>query len=86
MVTHEVLNQSVPLVDHHAAELDVALLEGVERAALALQGSLLMRIAPQSVSDAFCTTPLAGDGGRACGTVPPGTDLAAILERAWPRA
>src|SRR4051794_23044668 len=31
MGTHEVFNQSVPLVGHDAAGLDVALLEGVER-------------------------------------------------------
>ena len=58
----------------------------VERAALALQGSLLVRHAPDAVADAFCATRLAGDGGRAFGTLPPGTDLDAIIERAWPRA
>jgi putative acyl-CoA dehydrogenase len=56
----------------------------VERAALALQGSLLVRHAPAAVADAFCATRLAGDGGRAFGTLPPGTDLDAILARAWP--
>ncbi|MCB1039941.1 MAG: DNA alkylation response protein, partial [Acidimicrobiales bacterium] len=56
----------------------------VERAALALQGSLLVRYAPEPVADAFCATRLAGDSGRAFGTLPSGTGLAAILERAWP--
>jgi putative acyl-CoA dehydrogenase len=58
----------------------------VERAALALQGSLLVRHAPEPVADAFCATRLGGDGGRAFGTLPPGTDVAAIVDRAWPTA
>ncbi|MFL6291077.1 MAG: isovaleryl-CoA dehydrogenase [Thermoanaerobaculia bacterium] len=53
----------------------------VERLALALQGSLLIRHAPAAVADAFCATRLAGEGGRAFGTLPAGTDFAAILER-----
>src|SRR2546423_2117305 len=44
----------------------------VERMALALQGSLLVRHAPAPVADAFCASPLAGDGGLAYGTVPAG--------------
>jgi putative acyl-CoA dehydrogenase len=56
----------------------------VERAALALQGSLLLRYAPEPVADAFCATRLARDGGRAFGTLPPATDVTAILDRAWP--
>ncbi len=58
----------------------------VERAALALQASLLVRHAPGAVADAFCATRLADDWGRAFGTLPPGTDVDAILTRAWPRA
>jgi len=54
----------------------------VERLALALQGSLLVRHAPSAVADAFCAGRLGGDGGRAFGTLPPGVDLAAILDRA----
>jgi putative acyl-CoA dehydrogenase len=56
----------------------------VERLALALQGSLLVRHAPPAVADAFCATRLAGDGGRAFGTLPAGVDVEAILERAAP--
>lgn len=56
----------------------------MERAALALQGSLLVRHAPAAVADAFCATRLAGDGGRAFGTLPPASDVDAILVRAWP--
>lgn len=53
----------------------------VERLALVLQGSLLVRHAPAPVADAFCASRLAGDRGLAFGTLPAGTDLAAILDR-----
>jgi putative acyl-CoA dehydrogenase len=53
----------------------------VERMALALQGSLLVRHSPAAVADAFCASRLAGDGGLAYGTLPPGLDLEAIIER-----
>ncbi len=54
----------------------------VENLGLALQGSLLVRNAPAAVSDAFCAARLGGQGGRALGTLPPGVDSAAILDRA----
>ncbi|MBM9617759.1 acyl-CoA dehydrogenase family protein [Streptomyces zhihengii] len=53
----------------------------IERAALVLQGSLLVRHAPAAVADAFCASRLAGDRGLAFGTLPPGTDFAGLLER-----
>ncbi|MCX3058830.1 acyl-CoA dehydrogenase family protein [Streptomyces beihaiensis] len=53
----------------------------IERAALVLQGSLLVRHAPAAVADTFCATRLAGDQGLAFGTLPPATDFAALLER-----
>ncbi|MFK4111234.1 DNA alkylation response protein [Streptomyces sp. NPDC002176] len=56
----------------------------VERMALALQASLLVRHAPPEVADAFCATRLGGDWGHAFGTLPPGTDLDTILDRALP--
>jgi putative acyl-CoA dehydrogenase len=56
----------------------------VERLALALQAALLVRHAPAESADAFCASRLAGDGGRAFGTLPAGTDFGAILERAFP--
>jgi putative acyl-CoA dehydrogenase len=52
----------------------------VEDLALALQASLLVRQAPPAVADAFCAARL-GEGGRAFGTLPPGVDAEAILER-----
>jgi putative acyl-CoA dehydrogenase len=67
------------------SDLEVRARRIVERAALVLQGSLLVRHAPAAVADAFCATRLGGDGGRAFGTLPPSTDFDAILERAWPR-
>jgi putative acyl-CoA dehydrogenase len=51
----------------------------VERLALALQGSLLVRHAPPAVADAFCSTRLGGDGGQAFGTLPVNTDINEIL-------
>ncbi|MFF1832985.1 acyl-CoA dehydrogenase family protein [Streptomyces sp. NPDC058231] len=53
----------------------------IERAALLLQGSLLVRHAPPAVADAFCASRLAGDHGVAFGTLSPGTDFAALLDR-----
>jgi putative acyl-CoA dehydrogenase len=56
----------------------------VERLALALQASLLVRHAPAYVSDAFCASRLGGDWGLAFGTLPRGLDLRAIIDRAAP--
>ncbi len=71
------------------ADLDAA--EGrarrlVERLALVLQGSLLVRYAPPEVADAFCAARLGGDGGAVFGTLPPTLDLASVVERAGPVA
>jgi len=57
----------------------------VERMALVLQGSLLVRYAPPAVADAFCASRLGGDWGYAFGTLPPGVDSHAIVERATPK-
>ncbi len=56
----------------------------VERLALALQGSLMVRFAPPAVADAFCASRLATDAGRAFGTLPSSVNFTAIIERAWP--
>ncbi|MGW1914778.1 acyl-CoA dehydrogenase family protein [Streptomyces sp. NPDC002076] len=56
----------------------------VERLALVLQGSLLVRHAPPEVADAFCASRLGGDHGASFGTLPTGLDLAPIVERARP--
>ncbi|MFD3517535.1 acyl-CoA dehydrogenase family protein [Streptomyces sp. NPDC058657] len=54
----------------------------VERMALVLQGSLLVRWAPPEVADAFCASRLGGDWGAAFGTLPASLDLGAVVERA----
>jgi putative acyl-CoA dehydrogenase len=53
----------------------------VERMALALQASLLVRYGDPAVADAFCASRLDGDSGRAFGTLPAGTDFKRIIER-----
>jgi putative acyl-CoA dehydrogenase len=55
--------------------------------ALAVQGALLVRFAPDYVADAFCASRLSADsafGGGAFGTLPGNTDFGALLARAWP--
>jgi putative acyl-CoA dehydrogenase len=57
----------------------------VERMAIALQASILVRHGDPAVADAFCATRLAGDHGRSLGTLPAGVDSRAIVERHRPR-
>jgi len=54
----------------------------VEDMALALQASLLVRHSPPAVADAFCASRLGPERHLAFGTLPPGVDGAAIVERA----
>jgi putative acyl-CoA dehydrogenase len=58
----------------------------VEKMALALQASLLVRYGDEAVADAFCASRLSGDWGQAFGTLPAGTDFARIIERHRPVA
>ena len=55
----------------------------VERLALCLSAALLLR-AESPLADAFCATRLAGEGGRAYGTLPRGVDAAGVVERHLP--
>jgi putative acyl-CoA dehydrogenase len=81
-------------LDAHVAKLRAELGDGedlqlrarrvVEAIALALQGSLVVRHSPASVADAFCASRLAGDRGHVFGTLPPGLDYAAIIDRNRP--
>src|SRR6266540_1926183 len=83
-----------PRLDRFAAALrkDLSDLEAieyrarrvVERMALALQASLLIRFGDPAVADAFCASRLEGEGGLAFGTLPAGTDFERILERHTP--
>ncbi len=57
----------------------------VERLALVLQGSLLVRHGDHAVADAFLATRLEGEQGRSYGTLPRGVDCSAIIERHRPR-
>jgi putative acyl-CoA dehydrogenase len=58
----------------------------VERLALCLQGSLLVRHAPPAVADAFCAARLDGDAGLNYGTLPASADAKAIVARHTPPA
>ncbi len=53
----------------------------VEQMALGLSAALLVRHAPAAVADAFCAARLGGEAGHEYGTLAPGTDFEAILER-----
>ncbi|TQN31889.1 putative acyl-CoA dehydrogenase [Haloactinospora alba] len=59
--------------------------ELVERMALTLQASLMIRHAPAPVADAFVASRLGGERGASFGTLARGADVAAILERNQPR-
>jgi putative acyl-CoA dehydrogenase len=62
-----------------------------EAMTLTLQGALLVRFGHPAVADAFAASRLADDSGgpggwgRAYGTLPSGTNFAAIIDRATPR-
>jgi putative acyl-CoA dehydrogenase len=56
----------------------------VERMALVFQAALVVARSPAVVADAFCASRLSGDWGHAYGTLPRGTDAAAIVARATP--
>ncbi len=58
----------------------------VERMALTLQASLLVRFGHPASADAFCASRLDGGWSGAFGTLPAGTDFAAIVERHAPHA
>lgn len=68
----------VATIEHRARSV-------VERLALVLQGSLLVRHGHPAVADAFCASRLGGDWGHAFGTLPPGLDLATIIDRTVPK-
>jgi len=56
--------------------------ELAERLACGLQAALLLRHAPEVVSDAFCRTRLEGASGRQFGVLPSGVSSSAIVDRA----
>ena len=56
----------------------------VDRMALVLQASLLLRNSDKAVADAFCASRLQSNGGMNYGNLPSGIDAAAIIKRATP--
>jgi putative acyl-CoA dehydrogenase len=56
----------------------------VERLAVVLEGSLLVRHGDPGVADAFCASRIGGDWGRSFGTLPEGLQLASIVQRHRP--
>jgi putative acyl-CoA dehydrogenase len=79
-------------LDRFVSALEPRLREGdeaearsvVERLALAVAGSLLVRFAPHALADAFCASRLEGRWAGAFGSLPAGTDTAGIVRRASP--
>jgi len=70
---------------------DIATLEArsryvVERAALALQASVLLRAGNRTVADTFCASRLGGQHGLAFGTLHADAPLTALIQRAAPIA
>ncbi len=70
------------LADTSEPEVGARRLAG--RMAACLQGALLVQHAPDAVADAFCATRLGTQYGGTLGTLPRGTDLASIVDRATP--
>ena len=65
--------------------LEVRARRVVEKMALVLQSSLLIRFGDEAVADAFCATRLNRDWGNAFGTLPAGVDSQRIIERHRPK-
>ncbi len=66
------------------ATLELRARRVVEDMATAWQAGLLLRHAPAPVADAFVAARLGREAGLSYGTLPAGTDLSAIIERALP--
>lgn len=58
----------------------------VEKLAVCLQASLLLRHSTPAVADAFCASRLGGDWGQAFGTLNASVPFAGIIARAWGEA
>jgi len=56
----------------------------VEKMALVFEAALVVRHSPAFVADAFCSSRLGAEWGHAYGTLPRGSDCAAIMSRARP--
>jgi putative acyl-CoA dehydrogenase len=77
------LARSLPLrVEAMASETEARRL--AQDVALAMQAALLAQSAPPAVFAAFCDSRLGSDWGQTYGSLGPGCDFAAILQRAQP--
>ena len=56
----------------------------VERLAVALQASLLVRAGHTKISDAWCSSRIGGEHGQTFGTLPKTAPMQALIERALP--
>lgn len=87
LVGHDPIAGDAALAEACVRHADVATLDSLEAlGALAgseqAQDSLLLRHAPTEVAETFCATRLAGDWGAVPGTLPGGTPVRVIMERA----
>jgi putative acyl-CoA dehydrogenase len=57
----------------------------VEEMAVLLQASLLLRHGDRAVAELFCASRVGGEWGHSFGTLPPGPELKAVIERHRPR-
>jgi putative acyl-CoA dehydrogenase len=79
------LDEAIARLRKDAADPDEAAARRLAEAmAVTLQGALLVRHGHPAVADAFAATRLAGDRGRAYGTLPAGIRTQDILARATP--
>ncbi len=76
--------QFVQLQKADAHDLQYSARHMVDQMALAFEASLLVRHAPNSVSEAFCASRLAAQGHHNYGALPVGMDVKTIMERADP--
>ncbi len=68
------------------ADLEFGARYCVDRLAVLLQASLMLRYAPTADALAYCESRLARSGAQMYGSLAQGTPVAAMLRRAWPRA
>jgi putative acyl-CoA dehydrogenase len=73
-----------PRIDKFLARISPEVTESdgrraVERLAIALEASLLVRFSPPAVADAFCASRLEGASGRAFGTLPKSAAIEAVI-------
>ncbi len=78
------IRDQVPGLAEEPASAQYAARGIAERLGIALQASLVVRHSPPAVAEAFLSTRVAGAAGGAFGTLPPGVDCAAIVERHRP--